>query len=166
MIRRDFCILCFPPIASPVPTPTKSLPLRVLCNASVSGWRFLSYYRVMYYRVLYYCVDMDFVLSGSSINWAFIIPETAFYYCLNRFFSLRFQLIRHHPRKFFSHFNRFPRRSCYENIIIWNAIIYILHELLANRTNFFAERCREHHHLFAVWCAAEDFLHVFTHICE
>lgn len=46
----------------------------------------------------------------------------------------------------------------------WNAIIYILHELLADRADFFAERGREHHDLLAVWCAAENFLHVFAHI--
>lgn len=54
--------------------------------------------------------------------------------------------------------------SSYVIIIIWNAIIYILHELLANRTNFFAERGGEHHDLFAVRCAAENFLHIFAHI--
>jgi hypothetical protein len=53
--------------------------------------------------------------------------------------------------------------SCYVNN--WNAIIYILHEFLANRSNFFAECGGEHHDLLAMWCASEDFLNVFTHIC-
>lgn len=48
----------------------------------------------------------------------------------------------------------------------WNAIVYILHELLANRTNVFAERGREHHHLFSMWSVTENLLDVFTHICE
>jgi hypothetical protein len=53
--------------------------------------------------------------------------------------------------------------SCYVNN--WNAIIYILHEFLANRSNFFAECGGEHHDLLAMWCASEDFLNVFTHVC-
>lgn len=48
----------------------------------------------------------------------------------------------------------------------WNAIIYILHELLADRADFFAECSAEHHDLLAMGSAAEDFLHVFAHICE
>lgn len=43
---------------------------------------------------------------------------------------------------------------------------YILHELAANWTNFFAERSGEHHHLFRMWRVTENFLNVATHICE
>lgn len=47
----------------------------------------------------------------------------------------------------------------------WNAIVYILHELLADRADIFAECGAEHHDLLAMGSAAEDFLHVFAHIC-
>lgn len=41
---------------------------------------------------------------------------------------------------------------------------YILHELLADRPDILAQGGAEHHHLLAVWCAAEDFLYIFPHI--
>lgn len=44
--------------------------------------------------------------------------------------------------------------------------IYILHELLANGPDLLAEGGGEHHHLLAVRCVAEDFLHIATHVCK
>lgn len=41
---------------------------------------------------------------------------------------------------------------------------YVLHELLADRSNILAQGGAEHHHLFAVWRAAEDFLDILPHI--
>lgn len=41
---------------------------------------------------------------------------------------------------------------------------YILHKLLADWTDLFAQRGGEHHHLFAVRRVPEDLLHVTTHV--
>lgn len=41
---------------------------------------------------------------------------------------------------------------------------YVLHELLADRSNILAEGGAEHHHLLAVWSTAENLLNVFPHI--
>lgn len=41
---------------------------------------------------------------------------------------------------------------------------YILHELLADWTNFLAQRSAEHHNLFSVWCVAKYFLHITSHV--
>jgi hypothetical protein len=46
----------------------------------------------------------------------------------------------------------------------WNANYYILHELLANRTNFFAQCGGEHHNLLSVRGVAENFLYILAHI--
>lgn len=37
---------------------------------------------------------------------------------------------------------------------------YILHELLADRTDILAERGTEHHHLFLMWGHSKDLLYV------
>lgn len=123
--------------------------------------------------VLYYSVDMDIVLSSGII--------LGFYYSRDLFsyYSIEISLKRasfHEPQSaafLNSEFEDFSPSakihlfpSSYVIIIIWNAIIYILHKLLANRTNFFAERGWEHHDLLAMGRAAEDFLNVFTHICN
>lgn len=42
---------------------------------------------------------------------------------------------------------------------------YILHEFLADRSNFLAQGSRKHHHLLFVWSVPEDFLHVTPHVC-
>lgn len=41
---------------------------------------------------------------------------------------------------------------------------YILHELLADGPDVFAERRAEHHHLLAVRRVAVDFLHISAHV--
>jgi hypothetical protein len=40
----------------------------------------------------------------------------------------------------------------------------ILHEFLADRTNVFAQRRTEHHHLLFMRGRSEDFLHITSHI--
>lgn len=42
---------------------------------------------------------------------------------------------------------------------------YILHEFFADWSNFFAQRSRKHHDLFAMRSIAENFLNVTSHIC-
>jgi hypothetical protein len=98
---------------------------------------------------VYYRVDMDIVLLVQLLSWALIIPEIVS--------CIRF------PEDFSPSAKINLSSSCYVNN--WNAIIYILHEFLANRSNFFAECGGEHHDLLAMWCASEDFLNVFTHVC-
>lgn len=131
-------------------------PDYVLNNAEVSRWRFLSYYRMLLV-VLYYRLDMDFVLLVALLFWAFIIPET----CHRRLFLRSFYSCSPSAK-----LNLFSSCYVYVIIIIWNASIYILHELLANGTNFFAECSGEHHDLFAMRRAAEYFLNIFAHICK
>ena len=43
-------------------------------------------------------------------------------------------------------------------------VTHILHELLADRSDFFVERGAEHQHLLFVRGHLEDFLHISTHI--
>ncbi len=40
----------------------------------------------------------------------------------------------------------------------------ILHELLADRSDFLAESGREHHDLFVMRCATEDLLNIAAHV--
>jgi hypothetical protein len=41
---------------------------------------------------------------------------------------------------------------------------YVLHELFANRSNFFAQCGTEHHDLFVVWRHFEYFLYIGSHV--
>lgn len=41
---------------------------------------------------------------------------------------------------------------------------YILHELLADWTNFLAQCSAEHHNLFSMRCVAKYFLYVTPHV--
>ena len=41
---------------------------------------------------------------------------------------------------------------------------YILHKLLANRADFFGQRSTKHHDLLLMWCHAEYFLDISSHI--
>jgi len=104
----------------------------------------------MIYRVLYYRVDMDIVLACHIILGPILFQRP----CL--------VLFNRQPRLLSTLSSSISLRDNHN----WNAIIYILHELLANRTNFFAERSGEHHDLLAMRSASEYFLHVFAHICE
>ena len=42
---------------------------------------------------------------------------------------------------------------------------YVVHELLAYRTNLLGQCSREHHDLLIVWSHFEDLLHISPHIC-
>ena len=44
--------------------------------------------------------------------------------------------------------------------------IYILHELLADWSDFLGERRGEHHHLLLVGRHSEDLLHITAHVCN
>lgn len=43
---------------------------------------------------------------------------------------------------------------------------YILHEFLANRSDFLAECSWKHHHLFIMGSQFENLLHIFSHVCK
>lgn len=103
---------------------------------------------------VYYHVDMGMVLLVQLLSWAHYSRDR-FCIIFDSFSGFFFALSPSAKINLSS--------SCYVNN--WNAIIYILHEFLANRSNFFAECGGEHHDLLAMWCASEDFLNVFTHVC-
>lgn len=119
-------------------------------------------YHIIGWCIMRVCIIVwtkDIVLSVQLLCWAFIIPETGILLLFNSFDELL-------SSQAFSPSAKFRLiSSCYVIMKrIWNASNYILHELLADRSNFFAECGGKHHNLLSMWRASEDFLHVFTHI--
>ena len=43
---------------------------------------------------------------------------------------------------------------------------YVLHKLLANWSDIFAEGGAEHHNLLLMWRGSENFLYISSHVCK
>lgn len=136
---------CFCDFLTPIAPQISEIPLFMI--AIVSGWRLLSFYRVNYYALCIIVWTWTCIMVRLLAGLLLFQRPCALYYSVgfSPFANFRFSLV-------------VMLRD------IWNAIVYILHELLADRTNFFAECSAEHHDLLAMGSAAENFLHIFAHI--
>jgi hypothetical protein len=54
--------------------------------------------------------------------------------------------------------------ECERSVIIDKNFMRILHELLANWSDFLGKSCAEHHHLLVCGCGPEDLLDVTSHV--
>ena len=60
----------------------------------------------------------------------------------------------------------FLYRLATARILLKVAIIYIVHEFLADGANLLWKGGTEHHHLLGVGCSSEHFLYITAHVCR